>query len=84
MGRKRTSKPIGPILAENLARLGYGRYVINAAEVAKLVAEKTGKPISRQRIAQIVNAVNVSDETIALLSMALEVDPSELTREAKR
>ncbi len=34
------AEPIGPVLAENLYRLGYGDIVIRNAEIARLVAEK--------------------------------------------
>lgn len=81
MGRKKPERSMGPIIAANLARLGYGRTVVNSAEVAKLIAQRTGKAISRQRVAQIVNAVNVTQATIKMLADGLGVDPSELTKD---
>lgn len=74
------SEPIGPVLAENLYRLGYGDIVIRNAEVARLVAEKTGQSFSRQRVASILNAVRVEPETIELLARALGVKAEELTK----
>lgn len=75
---------IGPILAENLARLGYAEMVVKTADVARKVSEHTGKPMSRQRIAAILNAVRVTDDTIQMLADALGVKPSDLTRRPKR
>lgn len=77
------SEPIGPILAHNLARLGYAETVVKTAEVARRVSEHTGKPMSRQRIAAILNAVRVTPETVKVLAEALGVKPSELTRKPR-
>lgn len=73
-------KVSGSILASNMYRLGYGDIVIRSAEVARLVTEKTGQSMSRQRIGTILNAVSVNPETIATLAKALGVKPSELTK----
>ena len=73
--------PLGPLIAANLYRLGYGDIVIRSAEVARLVTEKTGQAMTRQRVGAILNAVNVSPDTVATLAKAVEVKPAELTRE---
>ena len=76
--------PIGPILAENFIRLGYSERVIKTSEIARLVTEKTGKSMSRQRVANLLNAVRVNPETIEVLAQGLGVNPKELTRRAKK
>lgn len=68
----------GPVLAENLARLGYARSTVNHRRVAELVRLKTGKFWSRQQIGAILNSVRVSDETIKTLADAVGVTPKEL------
>lgn len=84
MARKTTpprdDRPIGPVLAANLARLGYTETTIRTSEIARLVRERTGKKMSRQRISAILNAVRVNPGTIETLAMALGVSPNELTR----
>jgi hypothetical protein len=75
--------PMGPTLAANLERLGFAESVIKTTEVAKLVREKTGKPMSRQRIAALLNAVRITDQTLELIAKGLGVHPRELTRETK-
>jgi hypothetical protein len=83
MARKKIDRPggaIGPVLAHNFYRLGYGDVVIRHAEISKLVKKKTGKKMSRQRIAAILNAVRVSDETIETLAKAVGVKVDELTK----
>jgi hypothetical protein len=77
-------EPLGPLLAANLYRLGYGDVVIRNAEIARLVSEETGQGFSRQRVASILNAVRVEPETIALIARAIGVKPAELTRRIKR
>ncbi len=72
--------PVGPLLVRNLHRLGYADIVVRSAEIARLVSEKTGKSISRQRVAQLMNAVRVEPETIELLAKGLGVKASELTK----
>jgi hypothetical protein len=79
-----TDAPVGPLLVENLYRLGYGDIVIRNAEIARLVSEKTGQSFSRQRVASILNAVRVEPETVALLAKAIGVKPQELTRRSKK
>lgn len=73
-------KPIGPTLARNLYRLGYADIVVRSTDLAKLVSEKTGKSITRQRISAMMNAVRIEPDTIETLAKALGVKPSELTR----
>lgn len=83
MARKRAPEPddpIGPILFENLDRLGYVDRVLRSAEIAKIVTERTGRSMTRQRVSQLINAVRVNPETIALLAEGLGVKPSELTK----
>jgi uncharacterized protein YneF (UPF0154 family) len=77
--RDRGDMPIGPLLVKNLYRLGYADLVVRSAELSRLV-ERTGHKMSRQRIAQMMNAVRVEDETIAVLAKAIGVKPSELLR----
>lgn len=79
--KDKTAKAIGPILKKNLYRLGYGRIEVNAVEVAKLVAAKTGKSLSRQRISAMMNAVHIEPATIDQLAKGLGVKASELTQE---
>jgi hypothetical protein len=79
MSRK-AEPPVGPILAENLLRLGYADIVVRASEVSRLVSERTGKAMSRQRVSAIMNAVRVDAETVSTLAEAIGVEPEELTR----
>lgn len=84
MARKKvvtTDKPIGPLLLKNFARLGYVDMVPRSAEIARLVTEKTGKPISRQRISAIINAVRVEPDTIAQIAKGLGLKVDELLRD---
>jgi hypothetical protein len=74
------TRPIGPILAANLYRLGYGEIVIRNADIARLIKQKTGREMSRQRIASILNSVRVEPSTIEMIANAIGVDPSELTK----
>ena len=83
MTRRSTSDnqpPDGSVLAENLVRLGFAETVVRTTEIARLVSEKTGKPMSRQRIANLLNAINIRQETINQLAKGLGVDPKELTK----
>ena len=75
-------EPIGPVLAANLMRLGYVETKVKTSEVARLVAEHTGRPMSRQRISELLNAVRIRPETIATIAAALRVKMSELTTPA--
>jgi helix-turn-helix protein len=77
---KPEDRPMGSVLTENLIRLGYADTVVRTTEVARLVTEKTGHKMSRQRIANLLNAINVRPETIAIIAKALGVKPSELTK----
>lgn len=74
-------KPIGPLLVKNLFRLGYADIVVRSAEVSRLVSERTGKSITRQRVSALMNAVRVEPETIELLAKGLGVKPAELLRD---
>lgn len=76
-----TDKPVGPLITKNLIRLGYAETIIRSAEVARLVTEKTGKTMSRQRVSAITNAVRVAPETIAAIAKGLGVKPEELLRD---
>jgi hypothetical protein len=83
MARRKT--PIGPtpagtVLAVNLIRLGFAETVVKTTEVARLVTEKTGHKMSRQRVANLLNAIKISPETFELIAKALGVEVSELTR----
>ena len=80
-----TPEPIGdgPALAANLCRLGFGRMVVESAQVARIVVAKTGHAMSRQRVSALLNAVKITPKTIAVLAKALEVEPDELTRRGR-
>lgn len=75
-----SEEPMGPILEANLVRLGYGQMVVMTTRIAEIVANSTGKPMSRQRISALLNAVRIEPQTIATLAKALGVKPAELTR----
>lgn len=79
--KARQDKAIGPILARNLYRLGHADIVVRASDLSRLVGENTDESLTRQRISQIVNAVRVEPETIALLAKAIGVEPEELIRD---
>lgn len=70
----------GTVLTDNLIRLGYAETVVRTTEIARLVSERTGKSVSRQRIANLLNAVRINPETIKLIADGLGVDPAELMR----
>jgi hypothetical protein len=74
-------KPIGPLLVKNLYRLKFADIVVRSGEIATLVSEKTGKPISRQRVSQLMNAVRVEPETLEMLAKGLGVKVAELLRD---
>jgi hypothetical protein len=86
MPRRKTedADPIGPIVEANLIRLGYAETVVKTTEIAELVSTKTGRPMSRQRVANILNAVRVNPATIDLLAEGLGVKPEELTRKPRK
>lgn len=69
---------MGAILRENLIRLAYYEDVIKTKEIAKLVTERTGKSMSRQRIANLLNSVHITDATLETIAKALKVEPSDL------
>lgn len=81
---KRVGKPTkarGPLLKRNLFRLGHAEIVVPVQDLVKLVEAKTGESISRQRLHQMLNAVDVPDEVIATIAKALGVKPDELLRD---
>lgn len=85
MARKKAAPPTQPqgtLLARNLVRLGYGGVVVKHADVARKVAEATGKPMSRQRIAALTNAIRIEPETLETLASALGVKPADLLQPA--
>jgi hypothetical protein len=79
--KAKDDRAIGPLLAKNLLRLGHADIVVRATDLADKVRAKTGKPMTRQRISMLMNAVRVEDETIATLAKAIGVKPEELTRD---
>jgi hypothetical protein len=79
--KAKSDRPIGPTLAKNLLRLGHADIVVRATDLAEKVRAKTGKPMTRQRISMLMNAVRVEDETIATLAKAIGVKPDELTKD---
>lgn len=72
--------PMGPVLAANLIRLGYVETTVRATEVARLVTE-SGRPMSRQRMAALLNSVKIQRGTIEAIARGLGVEPEELLRE---
>lgn len=75
--------PIAFLIVNNLLRLGFADIVVRSSELSALVAEKTGKPVSRQRISAIMNAVRVEPETIEAIAKGIGVKPAELTRKVR-
>jgi isopentenyl phosphate kinase len=87
MARKKAHEgdiPSGDVIAENLARLGYADQVIRLTEIVGLIKERTGKQVSRQRIANILGSLRVYPDTVEMLAKGLGVKPEELTRAAKK
>lgn len=83
MSRKKADPPKrtdGELLEHNLVRLGYGSVVVRHSDVASKVAESTGRPMSRQRIATLVNARRIEPETLETIATALGVKPADLLR----
>lgn len=78
---KSEGKPMGPLLARNLFRLGKADIVVRSAEIARNVTEATGVPMSRQRISALMNAVHIESETIEMIAKSLKVKPSELLKD---
>lgn len=74
-------KPVGPRLVKNLFELGYADIVVRSAEIARIVSERTGKKLTRQRISALMNAVRVEPETIELLAKGLGVKPADLLKD---
>ena len=77
-------EPIGPLLATALAHAGYAERVIRLADVATLIRQKTGRSVSRQRVAQWLNAVRLNRETVTLLAQALGMSLEDLIRLGQR
>ena len=78
--RKTVDEPVGPLMAKHLFRLGYADIVVRSTELSRLVSEKTGRSMTRQRISAMMNAVRVEPETVALIAQAIGVKPGELTK----
>jgi hypothetical protein len=72
--------PMGPLMAANLARNGYADITIRTAEIARLVTEKTGKSMSRQRVSAILKADRFEDETWEMIAKATGLKVSELMK----
>lgn len=79
--KAKVDRPMGPAIARNLLRLGYASIVPHATQLSSLVAAKTDKTMTRQRISLLMNAVNVEPATVATLAKAIGVKPEELLRE---
>lgn len=71
-------EPIGPIIANNLARLGYAETVIRISEIARAIERHTGKPCSPQGVSHVINAVRLEKTTIAKVADSLGVALSDL------
>lgn len=87
MARKKSHEgdiPTGDVIAENLVRLGYADQVIRVSEIASLILERTGKKVSRQRIANILGSLRVYPDTVEMLAKGLGVKPEELTKPPKK
>lgn len=85
MARKKLTRPegpVGPIIADNLFRLGFGDRIVRGKDLSELIDKKwRGKrTMSRQRITNILNSVNVSDQTLQTIAEAIGVEPGELLR----
>lgn len=75
------AKAVGPVLVKNLHRLGFADLTIRSAELSRLVAAKTGKTMSRQRISAIANSVRVERATLDILAEAIGVETAELLKD---
>jgi hypothetical protein len=74
-------RPVGPRLVKNLFKLGYADIVVRSAEIARIVSERTGRKLTRQRVSALMNAVRVEPETIELLAKGLGVKPADLLKD---
>jgi hypothetical protein len=86
MARKKKPLPkpegdIGPIIEKTLIRLGHSRRVVELTEVCRLIKVRTGRTISRQRLAAIFKARSVEERTIEMIAKGVGVSPAELLRE---
>jgi hypothetical protein len=77
-------EPDGSVLKRNLIRLGFSEHVVKTTEIAALVAQKTGKKMSRQRVANLLNAIRITSETIQTIAKGLGVKPEDLMDRKKR
>jgi hypothetical protein len=88
MAKKRpASAPQGAmseILRHNAARLGWTETVIPYSAIAKAIQEKTGKTISRQRVATMFSSHNISDESLELLAKGMGVSVKDLIRPIRK
>lgn len=80
-GADSEGKPMGPLLARNLYRLGFADVVVRSAEIARRVESKTGKSMSRQRISALMNAVVVDAAMVETIAKSIGVKPSELLKD---
>lgn len=71
---------MGPLIARNLMRLGFYEKAVKTAEIARRVAEETGQTMSRQRVAAILKADRIEDETLKTIAKAVGVKVAELLR----
>ena len=69
----------GKTLEESLCRLGYCERVVKATEVSRIVEEKGGK-LSRQRLAQLLNARRITDQSWKTIADGLGVSVEDLKR----
>ena len=84
MARKKVSSedqrpPDGKVLQASLCRLGYCEQVVKATEVSRIVTEQGGK-LSRQRVAQLLNAMKITDQSWETIANGLGVTVEELKR----
>lgn len=75
--------PMGQVLKANLRRLQLTEEVVRSAEIIRRIKARTGRDVTRQRIAALVNAIYIEPETIAWLADGLGVTPEDLLREPK-
>ncbi len=71
---------MGKVIALNLIRLGYVEHSVRVADIARLITEKTGKPMSRQRVSAIMRAPHIEQGTLEMIAKAVGVKPAELLR----
>jgi len=70
---------LGPLIARGLIRLGYAEpTAVRLTEVARVVTEATGRPLSKQRLAAILKADSITPETLEWIAGGLGLTPQEL------